>query len=236
MQRFGRWFRKHWFVGVFLILAGTWIVVEIAWLAGADGITFGNRYGPPATLDFQRGHDLPTLAVGERVGLELDPDANPARGALVFVKPGPPVLCWICGYHSTDDGLASGIEYRANDWFYRAPRDESKSKEAHTGRQVSRDFILTIAYNRATEERVIVGPDDTIAQQTAALGERGLTIDSAHLLTADALSDLKTLSVMSEGCAVVNLGFVAAALLWLVFGGIPALVLERRRRATTSGA
>jgi hypothetical protein len=50
-----------------------------------------------------------------------------------------------------------------------------------------------------TDERIIVGVDDTVAQQTAILAERGLSLADENRMSADGLSDLRMLSVTSEG-------------------------------------
>ncbi|MFT7624615.1 MAG: hypothetical protein ACI9WU_003803, partial [Myxococcota bacterium] len=134
--------------GVFAIIGVLWTATNVAWLAGAEGVTVGNRYGPPATLDFMRAHDRPTLAVGDHAGLELNTGLATVQGSLARYKSGPPVLCLICGYSSRAGGIATGIEYRDSEWFYRAPTDHSQNSEARKGRQESRDYILTIAYNR----------------------------------------------------------------------------------------
>lgn len=236
MSRFGRWFLRRWFVGVFAIIGVVWVITEVAWLAGAKSITFGNRYGPPATIDFMREHDRPVLALGDGVGLRLRLDGDSIDGSIERYKPGPPVLCLVCGYHTSDGGVAPGITHRDGDWFYRAPRDESKSREAHEGRPESRAYILTIAYNRATGERVQVGADDSLDQQTKVLAQKGLVVTAEHGMGLDDLVDLQSLSVMSEGCAIFNLAFVAATLLWLLFGGLAAgIVRMRRRRSANRG-
>lgn len=230
MAAFSRWFLRHWFVGVFAIIGGVWLLAEVAWLTGAEGITFGNRYGPPATIDFMREQDRPVVALADGVGLELDMGGEELRGAVVRYRPGPPILCLVCGYHDRAGGIAHGITQRDGDWFYREPSDNSHNREAHEGRQESRDYILTIAYDRATGERVQVGADDTLEQQTAVLAGKGLEVSPEHRLGAASLTDLKSLSVMSEGCMIFNVAFVAAMLLWLVVGGIAALVTRRVRR------
>lgn len=229
MQWLRRWFMRHWFVGVYAIIGGFWLVTTVAWLVGAERITVGTRYGPPATIDFMRRHDRPALSLSDDVALSLYAKAATLSGSLIRVKPGPPVLCWLCGFSVDDGGIAPNVAYRNGDWFFRAPVDNRRSKEAHEGRQESREFILTIAYNRATHDRVMVSADATLEEQSAELASRGLEATEAQQLTPATVGDLPTLSMTSEGCMIYNLAFIAAALLWLLVGGLPALWVARRR-------
>jgi len=236
MQALRRLFLQHWFGGVFVLLGAIWLVTTIAWLFGAQSISFGNRYGPRPTIDFMREHDRTVVGLGEGVGLELDEAGPVLHGSIVKLESGLPVLCWICGYHDTAGGIGM-VDYRRGDWFYREPRDESGSYEARQGRAESRDFILTLAYNRATGERVRVDVDATFDEQQQALAQRGLAVDEASRLALATIGDLPTVSMMREGCAIVQAAFVAAALLWLVCGGTAALIgwaIRRRRRAPES--
>jgi hypothetical protein len=142
------------------------------------------------------------------------------------------VLCVFCGWNLKAGGIAM-VEYRRGDWFYSAPHDESQFLEAHVGSERSRTFILTRAYNRATRERVVVGADSSLAEQELALSQRGLTVDPQWRLQTATIRDLPSVSMMREGCVITQLAFVGAAIVWLVFGGIAALIaiaIRRRRR------
>ena len=233
MSTLRRWFLKHWFFGVFAIIGGIWLATTMAYLLGAKSITFGNRYGSDATIDFGREHDYPVVRLGKDVGLELNRSVPSLHGSIVNLKPGLPVLCWVCGATDKHGGVAM-VDYRQGDWFYRAPFDNSKNGEAHTGRPASREFILTIAYNRVTRERVMVGADASLPEQEQALTSRGLGLTDASKLSAATLKDLPDVSMMREGCLVVQLAFVAVALLWLVVGGLIALLtrLVRGRKGS----
>jgi hypothetical protein len=237
MQKLRRWFLHHWFGAVFVLLGGIWLATTVAYALGAKGISFANRYGPPATIDFGRKYDFPVVGLADGVGLELDAGGPALHGSIVKLETGLPVLCRICGYHDTAGGVGL-VDYRQGDWFFRAPRDESRSREAHEGRPESRDFILTIAYNRTTGERVRVDADATFAEQEQLLAQRGLVVGEGARLTPAALGDLPTVSMQREGCVIVQLAFVAVAVLWLVLGGLAALLIWaiRRRRPPAAAA
>ncbi len=223
-------FRRHWILGVFLILAVVWAITLGAYYFGADRVSFHNKFtGQDATIDFMRKYDRPVVELAENVGLELDKDAPALRGEIVKLESAPIGLCWVCGRNDLAGGIAM-VEYRSGDWLYRAPFDDTSNGEALHGRPESRDYILTVAYNRATGERVIAGPD--MPSQAAALAAHGLAVaDRAHLSPAT-IVDLSPVSMMREGCMIFNLAFVAAAILWLVLGGSAALIVSwlRRRR------
>lgn len=123
------------------------------------------------------------------------------------------------------------VDYRRGDWFYRAPVDRSNDREAREGRPESRAFINTIAYNRATGERVVVEASAGVAAQERALSNRGLPADDVSRLSLESLGDLGTVSMMREGCVIVQAAFLAAAALWLVLGGLAVLLVHLVRRA-----
>lgn len=234
MNAFRRWFLGHWFGGVFAIIAGIWIVTLIAYAAGAEGISFRNRYtGQPATIDFMRKHDHPMVGLAEGVGLELHAAGEELHGTVVKIEPAWPVVGWVCGEQGKAGGLAR-VDYRQGDWVYRAPRDESNNHEAvHGRREESRNYILTLAYDRATGERVIVPADASLDAQAKLLEARGLVVADASRITLESLVDLPVVSVQREGCIIFNAAFVAVSLLWLVLGGLAALIVRvvRARRA-----
>lgn len=233
MNALRRWFLAHWFSGVFAIIGGVWVVTIVAYAAGAEGISFRNRYtGQPATIDFMREHERPYLGLSDGVALGLDTAGPHIRGSIVRLEPGLPVIGWVCGSSDTAGGLAM-VTHRRGDWFYREPSDESKNHEAvHGKRPESRAYILTIAYDRSTGERVIVEPDLPVAAQAELLASRGLEVTDATRITLESLTDLPVASVQREGCAIFNLAFVAVSLLWLVLGGLALLVVRvvRSRR------
>lgn len=230
MKSLGHTFRNHWFVGIFAILAAVWLVVEVAYLAGSDGVSFRNRYtGQRASIDFGRKHDRPFVALSDDVGMELNSAGPHLHGAVNTLKSGLPVVCWLCGDLRQDEGIGI-VAYRQGDWFYRAPDDNSRNSEALHGRPQSRAYILTIAYNRATHERVQVPAAATLAAQTQVLAARGLVVDESARLSQSNLADLAPVSMQREGCVVVQLAFLSAALLWLVLGSGAALIIRGTRR------
>jgi hypothetical protein len=236
MDRLRRWFVGHWFGGVFAIIGGLWLITTVAYALGMGGVSFGNRYtGQTARIDFGREHDHTVLELGDGVGLSLDGGAGGVRGSVIRVRAGLPVLCWVCGNLDSAGGIGR-VERRRGDWFFRAPSDESRNSEALHGRAESRAFILTLAYNRATGERVQVEPSTAIADQAALLAARGLDgRDDATRLSAKAVADLPELSMQREGCVIVQLAFVGVAILWTVLGGLALaiawMVRRGRRRA-----
>jgi hypothetical protein len=224
-----RWFRRHWFAGVFVIIAGVWTITLIAYAFGAGSVSFGNKFtGQRATIDFMRDNDHVVVGLADGVGLQLDHGGPPLHADIVRLKPGFPVLCWVCGQLDTAGGI-SMVAYRQGDWFYRAPEDLSRNSEATHGlRAESRAFILTIAYNRANGERVQAGVD--VAAQTLALTSRGLAVTDAARISPETIRDLPVLSIQREGCLIFNVAFVSVVLLWLVFGGLAWLLVRFLRR------
>ncbi len=240
MKKLRQWFLHHWFGGVFAILGSIWLATTVAYALGAKSITFGNRYGTDATIEFGREHDRPVLGLADGVGLELDAEGPALHGTIVKLEAGLPVLCWICGDQDTAGGVGR-VDYRQGDWFFRVPRDESLNRALQEERSEWRDFVLTIAYNRATGERVKVDAQASFAEQEQVLAQRGLVVGKAAQLRPESLSDLPAVSMQREGCVIVQAAFVASFLLWLVLGGLAALVVwaVRRRRppaGTASGA
>jgi hypothetical protein len=234
MNALRRWFLGHWFLGVFAIIGGIWVLTLVAYAAGAEGISFRNRYtGQPATIDFMREHERPYVGLADGVGLGLDTGGPQLRATIVKLEPGLPGLRWVCGSNDTAGGIAM-VTHRQGDWLYRAPSDESKNDEAVNGRRPeSRAYILTLAYNRATGERVVVEPDTPVAAQAELLAARGLEVSDATRMTLESLTDLPVVSMQREGCVIFNAAFIAVTLLWLVIGGL-ALLLVRVIRARRS--
>jgi hypothetical protein len=225
-----RWFLAHWFAGVFAILAVVWAITLVAYVLGAPGVSFRNRYtGQDATIDFDRKYDHTIVELSDQVGLQLDTRGPTLHAVVVALRPGIPVLCWVCGSLETAGGIAI-VEYRQGDWLFRAPEDLVHNDQVLHGRAESRAFVLTIAYNRATHERVVGDAD--LAAQTAVLAARGLAVSERTRLTATAVADLAPLSIQREGCIIFNAAFIAVAILWLVLGGVAVLIarLLRRRR------
>lgn len=231
LDRVRRWFLRHWFAGVFAIIGGLWLVTTIAYALGMSGISVGNRYtGQRATIDFQRGYDHPVLALADGVGLEIDH----GHGSVIAVKPGLPIVCWVCGDLARGGGIGLA-DHRQGDWFFRAPRDESHNDEALHGREASRAFILTLAYNRATGERVRVLATTSLADQAALLAARGLDPGPGTALAPANLADLPELSMQREGCLVVQLAFVGVVILWTALGGLGLVGAWLVRRVRRSG-
>jgi len=231
MNALRRWFLGHWFLGVFAIIGGVWVLTLVAYAIGAEGISFDNRYtGQPATIDFMREHDRLYVQLADDVGLGLDTGGPELRATIVKLEPALPVLGSVCGAQTTEGGIGI-VTHRQGDWFFRAPSDESKNHEAvHGRRPESRAYILTLAYDRSTGERVMVEPDTPLAAQAALLAERGLASSDASRMTLESLTDLPVASVQREGCVIFNLAFVATLLLWLALGGL-ALLLVRMVQA-----
>lgn len=229
MVGFRVWFRHHWFVGVLVILGGVWLVTTLAYLLGAQSISFGNRYGRHATIDFQREHDHLVVGLQDGVGLQVDTGALQLMGSVIALKNGIPGLCWVCGSRTRAEGICR-VEYRQGDWFYRSPTDLSNNSEVLRGRPQSRDFMRTLAFNRATNERLLVEANTSLTDQGRLLNERGLTRADRARLSPETLADLSEVSMQREGCVVVQLAFAACTLLWLLLGGSVALVAGRLKQ------
>ena len=100
-----------------------------------------------------REYDHPVVELRDGVGLELDANGSQLTGTIVKLEPAPIGLCWLCGRNDTAGGIAR-VAYRQGDWLFRAPEDPSSNDEVLRGASPeSRDYILTLAYNRATGER-----------------------------------------------------------------------------------
>ncbi|NMB76642.1 MAG: hypothetical protein GYA21_16120 [Myxococcales bacterium] len=233
MDRLRRLFTRHWFAGVFVIIGIVWLLTTIAYFSGAQSITFPNRYGKRPTIDFSRKYDFPVVDLGRDVGLMIDNGGQQLQGSILKLKEGVPILCWLCG-ERRNAGHIGRAAFRKDDWFFRAPRDESRNTEARRGRPESRDFILTIAYNRATGERLRVEVDQSVEEQARLLADKGLFATEDTMLTQESLADLPPVSMLREGCAVVQLAFAACSILWFVLGGLMwslVKVFKRRRES-----
>ena len=185
------WFRKRWFLGVFASITLLWGITYGAYVVGAGGITVRNELGgQQATIDFMREYDHPVVELRDGVGLELDANGSQLTGTIVKLEPAPIGLCWLCGRNDTAGGIAR-VAYRQGDWLFRAPEDPSSNDEVLRGASPeSRDYILTLAYNRATGERVISEPSASVAAQTRLLAARGLAVAASTRLASTAIEDL----------------------------------------------
>ncbi len=221
------WLVARWYRWIALLLLLLWIAVLVAYRLGAQGFSVSSRSGQTVNLDFGREHDRQWVRVGPGEGMELNVYGAALHGSVAKLKPGLPVLCWVCGDNVAADPLVSAT-HRQGDWYFKAPEDFSKNSEATHGlRQVSRDYILTLAYNVATRERVIVAATSTPQAQQAELAARGLSASVANLLKVDAT--WRGLSMQREGCVVFNVAFIALALL-LVMIAVPVELLRSRFR------
>ena len=221
------WLLARWYRLIALLLVLMWLGVLIAYRLGAQGFSVRSQSGQTVNLDFGREHDQPWVGVGSGVGMELNVYNQRLHGSIAKTKAGLPLLCWVCGDNVPAGGLAM-VTHRQGDWYFKAPADYSKNSEAmHGRRQASRDYILTIAFNVVTHDRVIVAATSTLAAQTTELRTRGLTASDANLLTLDAA--WQGLSMQREGCVVFNAAFVFAGLLLLVIA-VPIELLRSRRR------
>jgi hypothetical protein len=229
MQKLRAWFLRNWFAGIYVILGGVWLATTIAYLTGAKSITFGNRYGQKPTIDFMREHERTVVGLADGLGLELAAGGPKLHGSVVKLRAGLPIVCWVCGDFDEDGGIGQ-VDFRQGDWFFRAPTDLSKNSQLKNGREEWVAAMRTIAWNRATAERVQVGIQDSLGAQEAELEKRGLVRSPATALSAETIADLETVSMQREGCVIYNAAFVAAALLWLVIGGPIWLVVWLRRR------
>lgn len=222
-----KWLWARWYLAIALLLLVLWLGVLVAYRLGAEGISVRSRSGQTVNLDFGRQHDHTWVAVGPGVGLELDAYNKQLHGTIARVKPGIPGLCWVCGDNVPAGGLAM-VKYRQGDWYFKAPQDYRNNSEATRGRRpASRAYILTIAYNVATNERVIVAADATVEAQATELRNRGLTASVANLLTLDPAWHV--LSMQREGCVIFNAAFVVLALL-LALIAVPVELLRARWR------
>ncbi len=229
MDRLRRLFSRHWFAGVFVIIGIVWLLTTIAYFSGAQSITFPNRYGKRPTIDFNRKYDFPVVDLGQDVGLMIDKGGQQLHGSILKLKEGVPILCWLCG-ERRKAGYIGIAAFRKGDWFFRAPRDETRNTEARQGRPESRDFILTIAYNRATGERLRVEVDQSVDDQARLLADKGLFATKDTMLTQESLADLPPVSMLREGCAVVQLAFAASFVLWFFLGGLIWLLVRVFKR------
>lgn len=224
-----RWLLAHWFTFILALVVALWVITATAYYLGFSGLRFRNRFtGQDAVIDFMRKYDRPVVELGPDVGLELDQRGTGLHAAIVRLEDAPFFLCWVCGRKQLHGGIAM-VDYRQGDWLYRAPEDLSTNSEATRGRRrESREYIRTVAYNRATGERLIGEID--VASQARLLAEKGLAPTDATRLSPAALADLAPASMMREGCMVFNLAYIAVLLLWLVIAGPLALLARRRRR------
>lgn len=231
-------FRRHWFIGLLLLLLGVWAVFGLAYLSGADGVTVRARGGQSVTLDFMRDQENPVvLGLAESVGLELETDGSTGAppgelsGVLIELEPVPLFMC-ACGAKWTPTSIAI-VDYRQGDWFFRAPKDLGSRGSFESGSESWRTAKLTLAYNAITGERVLQDFEDTLERQQSLLTEHGFVPSDELRLDVERLTDLKLVSMQSERCMIYFGAFLASLLLWLLIGGPIALIQRRNRRAKT---
>jgi len=63
-----------------------------------------------------------------------------------------------------------------------------------------------------------------------SIAARGLVADDAQRLTPSKIGDWREVSMLREGCAIVQAAFLIFIAFWLFGWGIGALVLAARRR------
>ena len=228
-------FRKHWFLGILVILLAVWGALGLAYLLGAEGVTVRARGGQSATLDFMRDQEEPVvLGLTDSVGLELAGDGSESgliSGRIIGLESVPVPLC-VCGDNWSSMGYGE-VDYRQGDWLFRAPKEPMSRKSLDSGSESWRKAMLTLAYNPTTQERVLQEPDDTLERQRSLLAEHGLNPSEDQRLALARLGDLKTVSMRSERCMIYFGAFVLSVSLWLLIGGPIALVQRRRRRTRT---
>ncbi|MHB8872953.1 MAG: hypothetical protein ACYC8T_04635 [Myxococcaceae bacterium] len=214
---------------IFLIPFGLWLVVTLAWFLGAGGVSFRTQYGGDANIDFNRKYDRQVRQVAPSVGYVVESGGN---GPLVRLESGPPPFCWLCGANTRDGGLLQSASHRDGAWIYQAPAPDPN----FTGwtNQKGIELALVLAYQTVTGEKLAAPRGSSVEAKRALLEAKGLVADEAHRLTPEALSAWQPVSMMREGCVIVQAAFLIFIALWSLGWGAGLLVVRVRGRSKRS--
>jgi hypothetical protein len=204
---------------LFPIPFALWLVVTVAWFLGAEGVSVPTRTGQVATIDFNRKYDHTAHAVAPGVALIDD-----ELGELVRVKAAWIPYCWLCGRNLLDGPIMQSATHRRGPWIYRVPGVDPNFTGWTNPRGIA--AALTLAFNVETGERVSADRGSPLEARISQLGARGLDLDDVSRIDP---SKLAPVSLLSEGCAIVQSAFFVVLPLWSLGFGVVLLVRRRRR-------
>lgn len=207
---------------LFPIPFALWLVVTVAWFLGADGISVPTNTGQVATIDFNRKYDQTARLVGPGIAL-----SGAAPHELVRLAPAWIPYCWLCGRNLLDGPIMQSATHRRGAWIYRVPAVDPNFAGWTNERGIA--AALTLAFNLETGEVIAADRGSTVEARMAQLGARGLDLDDASRID---VSKLEPVSLLSEGCAIVQSAFFVVLPLWSLGFGVVLFVRGRRQRQT----
>jgi hypothetical protein len=211
----------------FFVPMALWLIITLAYQFGADGVSFGRRFGN-ARIDFSRKYDRVVLLAADGYGFQLTSAQGLPELELVRIQDAPVGLCWVCGANRVSGALVQNANYRAGDWIYRAPAPEPNlTGWAPSGVAIWR----RLAWNVRTGEQLQSPPAASLDAQSAVLATRGLVVSPARRLGSAEALDARPLSMMYEGCVVVQAAFTIFNAAWLLAWGVGYLIVRRRAQS-----
>ncbi len=207
---------------LFPIPFALWLVVTVAWFLGADGFSVGTKTGQVATIDFNRKYDYEARLLAP--GIALVEDRYPE---LVRLTPAWIPYCWLCGSTLIDDVILQAATHRRGSWVYRVPAPDPNFDGWTNQRGIA--TALALAYDLNTGEVLSATRGSSVEERRAQLARKGLIPDDASRI--DAFS-LEPVSLLSEGCAIVQSAFFIVLPLWSL-GFAVVLGVRRRRQPKT---
>ena len=207
---------------LFPIPFALWLVVTVAWFLGAEGVSVPTKTGQVATIDFNRKYDSTAVRLAPGIARLESPPGEVAR-----LKPAWIPYCWLCGRNLLDGPIMQSATHRRGAWIYRAPAIDPNFTGWTNERGIA--AALTLAFNLETGEVIAADRGSTIETRMAQLGARGLDLDDASRIDP---SKLEPVSLLSEGCAIVQSAFFVVLPLWSLGFGVVLFVRGRRQRQT----
>lgn len=208
---------------LFPIPFALWLVVTVAWFLGAEGISVPLKTGQVATIDFSRKYDHTARLLAPGLALYDDEPHEVVRLKAAWIP-----YCWLCGTNLLDGPVMQSATHRRGAWVYREPAVDPN----FTGWTNQRGLAaaLTLAFNVETGEVISADRGSALEVRIAQLGARGLDLDDASRIDAFMLQPV---SLLSEGCAIVQSAFFIVLPLWSLGFGV---VLLARRRHQSPGS
>lgn len=204
---------------LFPIPFALWLVVTVAWFLGADGFSMRTNTGQVATIDFNRKYDQTARLVADGVGLL----GSEGGGALVRLERAWIPYCWLCGENLLDGTLVPSASHRSGSWIYRVPAADPNFTGWTNKRGIAEALVL--AYDLKTGEAISATRGSSVEERRAQLESRGLVLEDAKRIDR---AELAPVSLLSEGCTIVQTAFFIFLTLWSLGFGVALLVKSRR--------
>jgi hypothetical protein len=178
-----------WLKAVFSLVLGLWIVLNIIYLAGAEGV---RSVKTGARISFDRKFDFQLFGIDEKHAFAVHDNKYIS---IVKYKKAPLPFCFICGYFDSDGTVVNGIDYFKDGWFY--------SNYAGLG-------PFPDAFQVSTKKTLKIEKESTPEDDLPLLYQKNnLLRDSAYVFDIKKLkANYPPLSTLKESCMVFNAAFI----------------------------